>query len=193
MGKKTSFAKTVIGLGSLAVAGKVVYDKYRNTRDRFEKEEKRSAEDTVKKFNAICANRLVEYGEDEEFEGCEIQAVAAKVILDLSRASITRDVYVNFKCDGGSLLVVVPEDTNVVCDIEKVAGVVRNELEEYSSEQHTVYVIGALNFGKVEVIPVDLYDGSDDYEEEDGETDGEAGEEVNEEAGSVASDEVKED
>ena len=30
MAKKGSLLKTVIGLGSLAVAGKVAYDKYRN-------------------------------------------------------------------------------------------------------------------------------------------------------------------
>ena len=54
MAKKGSLLKTVIGIGSLAVAGKVAYDKYRNTKEKYVKEEKESADDVVKKYNAIA-------------------------------------------------------------------------------------------------------------------------------------------
>ena len=92
MAKKGSLLKTVIGLGSLAVAGKVAYDKYRNTKEKYVKEEKESADDVVKKYNAIAESKVIEI-QDEEFEGCEIKASASKVVLDLSLAVIEKDVY----------------------------------------------------------------------------------------------------
>ena len=133
MAKKGSLLKTVIGLGSLAVAGKVAYDKYRNTKEKYVKEEKESADDVVKKYNAIAESKVIEI-QDEEFEGCEIKASASKVVLDLSLAVIEKDVYINFKSQASSVVIVVPEGVNVTCDIEKVASRVRNEVINVDEE-----------------------------------------------------------
>ena len=162
MAKKGSLLKTVIGLGSLAVAGKVAYDKYRNTKEKYVKEEKESADDVVKKYNAIAESKVIEI-QDEEFEGCEIKASASKVVLDLSLAVIEKDVYINFKSQASSVVIVVPEGVNVTCDIEKVASRVRNEVINVDEEGiHTVYVIG-----NASVSNVDFYGDDEDFEDED--------------------------
>ena len=167
MAKKGSFLKTVIGLGSLAVAGKVAYDKYRNTKEKYVKEEKESADDVVKKYNAIAESKVIEI-QDEEFEGCEIKASASKVVLDLSLAVIEKDVYINFKSQASSVVIVVPEGVNVTCDIEKVASRVRNEVINVDEEGiHTVYVIGNASVSNVDIIPVDFYGEDEDFEDED--------------------------
>lgn len=167
MAKKGSLLKTVIGLGSLAVAGKVAYDKYRNTKEKYVKEEKESADDVVKKYNAIAESKVIEI-QDEEFEGCEIKASASKVVLDLSLAVIEKDVYINFKSQASSVVIVVPEGVNVTCDIEKVASRVRNEVINVDEEGiHTVYVIGNASVSNVDMIPVDFYGEDEDFEDED--------------------------
>ena len=167
MAKKGSLLKTVIGLGSLAVAGKVAYDKYRNTKEKYVKEEKESADDVVKKYNAIAESKVIEI-QDEEFEGCEIKASASKVVLDLSLAVIEKDVYINFKSQASSVVIVVPEGVNVTCDIEKVASRVRNEVINVDEEGiHTVYVIGNASVSNVDIIPVDFYGEDEDFEDED--------------------------
>lgn len=61
MAKKGSLLKTVIGLGSLAVAGKVAYDKYRNTKEKYVKEEKESADDVVKSIMQLQSLRSSRY------------------------------------------------------------------------------------------------------------------------------------
>lgn len=170
MAKKGSLLKTVIGLGSLAVAGKVAYDKYRNTKEKYVKEENESADDVVKKYNAIAESKVIEI-QDEEFEGCEIKASASKVVLDLSLAVIEKDVYINFKSQASSVVIVVPEGVNVTCDIEKVASRVRNEVSNVDEEGiHTVYVIGNASVSNVDIIPVDFYGEDEDFEDEDVET-----------------------
>ncbi|EEC58085.1 hypothetical protein BACPEC_01070 [[Bacteroides] pectinophilus ATCC 43243] len=167
MAKKGSLLKTVIGIGSLAVAGKVAYDKYRNTKEKYVKEEKESADDVVKKYNAIAESKVIEI-QDEEFEGCEIKASASKVVLDLSLAVIEKDVYINFKSQASSVVIVVPEGVNVTCDIEKVASRVRNEVINVDEEGiHTVYVIGNASVSNVDIIPVDFYGEDEDFEDED--------------------------
>lgn len=167
MAKKGSLLKTVIGLGSLAVAGKVAYDKYRNTKEKYVKEEKESADDVVKKYNAITESKVIEI-QDEEFEGCEIKASASKVVLDLSLAVIEKDVYINFKSQASRVVIVVPEGVNVTCDIEKVASRVRNEVINVDEEGiHTVYVIGNASVSNVDIIPVDFYGEDEDFEDED--------------------------
>jgi len=166
MAKKGSLLKTVIGIGSLAVAGKVAYDKYRNTKEKYVKEEKESADDVVKKYNAIAESKVIEI-QDEEFEGCEIKASASKVVLDLSLAVIEKDVYINFKSQASSVVIVVPEGVNVTCDIEKVASRVRNEVINVDEEGiHTVYVIGNASVSNVDIIPVDFYGEDEDFEAE---------------------------
>ena len=77
MAKKSKFAKVVVALGAIGVASKIAYDKYKNVKDDFVKEETASAEDDVKKYNAIFEKKVVEV-EDEEFMGCEVKAVGSK-------------------------------------------------------------------------------------------------------------------
>ena len=103
MAKK--FAKTLVGIGAAAVAGKVAYDKYKTVKEAFTKEENESVDAEVKKYNAIFEKKVVEV-EDEEFSGCEIKTVGAKAVLDLGLAVFEKDVYINFnsKCTKNATL-----------------------------------------------------------------------------------------
>ncbi len=174
MAKKKSFLKTALGLATVAVAGKVVFDKYKNTKEKFEKEENESASEEIKKYNAVATTKTVEV-EDEIFEGCEIKAIASKVIIDLSYATINKDVYINFKSNSSSVLIVLPDGVNATCDIEKVASKVSCEVENSDEDVNTVYIIGKATVSDVEILPFSAFtdveedeeDEEDDFAEDD--------------------------
>lgn len=165
MAKKNSLVKFVVGVGAIAVAGKVAYDKYVITKNKFVKEEDECKDDLIKKYNAIAEAKTIEI--EDEFEGCEIKAVASKVVLDLSTAIISKDVYINFKSDVSSVVIVLPEGINAVTDIEKIASRVLNAVENNDEENDiTVYIIGTSKFSAVDVVPANFYvDDADDIED----------------------------
>jgi len=168
MAKKKSFAKAFVGVTALAVTGKVVYDKYKILKTKFEKEEKESICDEVKKYNAVCTCKSVEI-EDEDFEGCEIKAIASKLILDLSLAVFEKDAYINFKSDASIVQIILPEGVNVTCDIENVASGIKNLVVNVDEDDiPTVFIIGKSTISSIEIIPANFYsDEDDDFEDED--------------------------
>ena len=168
MAKKKSIAKAFVGVTALAVAGKVVYDKYKILKEKFEKEETESICDEVKKYNAVCTSKSIEI-EDEDFEGCEIKAIASKLILDLSLAVFEKDAYINFKSDASIVQIILPEGVNVTCDIENVASGIKNLVVNVDEDDiPTVFIIGKSTISSIEIIPANFYsDEDDDFEDED--------------------------
>ncbi len=190
--KKGGLFKLVVGAGAVAVAGKVAYNKYKDTKEKFVKEENDSQELEIRKYNAIFENKVVEI-EDEEFLGCEVKTVGAKAVIDLGLAVFEKDVYINFSSTASVVTIILPEGVNATCDIDKKLSGVRNLVDNTDEEGvHTVYIIGKAICSNVEVIPVNFYvDDEDDYEDtdEDEETVAEADKEEKE----AATDPEKED
>ena len=159
MAKKNKFAKAVVALGAIGVASKIAYDKYKNVKADFVKEETASAEDDVKKYNAIF---------EKEFMGCEVKAVGSKAVIDLGLAVFERDVYINFSSSASTVTIILPEGVNVTCDVEKKLSGVRNLVENSDEDGvHTVYIIGKAVCSNVEIIPVNFYIDDDDFEDID--------------------------
>lgn len=163
---KNKFFKTVVTLGALGVASKVAYDKYKNVKSEFEKEENDSLGTEVKKYNAIFQNKVVEV-DDEVFTGCEVKAIGSKAVIDLGLAVFEKDVYIDFTSKASSVTIVLPEGVNAACDIEKRASVINNLVENTDEEGiHTVYVIGTADASRIQIVPVDFYvDDEDDFED----------------------------
>lgn len=163
---KNKFFKTVVTLGALGVASKVAYDRYKNVKSEFEKEENDSLGTEVKKYNAIFQNKVVEV-DDEVFTGCEVKAIGSKAVIDLGLAVFEKDVYIDFTSKASSVTIVLPEGVNAACDIEKRASVINNLVENTDEEGiHTVYVIGTADASRIQIVPVDFYvDDEDDFED----------------------------
>lgn len=158
--------KTVAGVGAIAVAGKVGYDKYKNVKKQFIQEENDSIDAEVKKYNAIFDKKVVEI-EDEEFTGCEVKVIGAKAVIDLGLAVFEKDVYINFTSTASNLTIILPEGVNAASDVEKTFSGVKNLVENVDEEGiHTVYVIGKAVLSNIEIIPVNFYvDDDDDFED----------------------------
>ena len=125
MAKKHGLAKVVLGVGAAAVAGKVAFDKFKQTKERFAKEENDSFDDEIRKYNAIGEKKVIEV-EDEVFAGCELKAVASKTVLDLGLAVFEKDVYINFSSNASSVTIILPEGVHATCDISRKKAGVKN-------------------------------------------------------------------
>lgn len=175
---KKKIAKTLVGVGAVAVAGKLAYNKYKKVKEEFAREEDESVSAEVKKYNAIFDRKIVEV-EDEEFCGCEVKAIAAKTVIDLGLASFEKDVYINFSSTASNVTIILPEAVNAACDIEKTVSGVRNLIENVDAEGvHTVYIIGKAVLSNVEIIPVNFYVDDDDFDDVLTEGDEEAAQET---------------
>ena len=185
--KKNGVLKLAVGIGAAAVAGKVAYDKVKAAKSKLTKEENDSAELEVRKYNAVCENRMVEI-EDEEFK-----AIASKMPLDLSLAVFEKDVYINFESICANVSIVLPDGVNVTCDIDKKLAKVGNYVENSDEDGiHTVYIIGKADLSKVEVVPVNFYvDDEDDYEDVEDESEDDFEEDFDEKAAFPESDDVE--
>ena len=190
--KKNGVLKLAVGIGAAAVAGKVAYDKVKAAKSKLTKEENDSAELEVRKYNAVCENRMVEI-EDEEFMGCEVKAIASKMTLDLSLAVFEKDVYINFESICANVSIVLPDGVNVTCDIDKKLAKVGNYVENSDEDGiHTVYIIGKADLSKVEVVPVNFYvDDEDDYEDVEDDLEDDFEEDFDEKAAFPESDDVE--
>lgn len=164
--KKGGFLKAAVGIGAAVVASKVAYDKYKETKEKFSKEEQDSLDLEIRKYNSIFDKKIVEI-EDEEFLGCEVKAIGSKLVLDLGLAVFEKDVYINFESIASSVTIILPEGVNVTCDIDRKLAGVRNLVDNVEEDGiHTVYIIGKAVTGSVEVIPVNFYV-DDDMDDED--------------------------
>lgn len=163
---KKKLAKTVVGLGALAVAGKLAYNRYKVVKEQYTREENESVDAEVRKYNAIFDKKIVEI-EDESFNGCEVKVVGAKAVIDLGLATFEKDVYINFSSTCSTVTIILPEGVNATCDIDKTCSGVRNLISNIDEEGiHTVYVIGKAVMSNVEVIPVNFYvDDDEDFED----------------------------
>lgn len=190
--KKNGVLKLAVGIGAAAVAGKVAYDKFKAAKSKLTKEENDSAELEVRKYNAVCENRMVEI-EDEEFMGCEVKAIASKMTLDLSLAVFEKDVYINFESICSNVSIVLPDGVNVTCDIDKKLAKVGNYVENSDEDGiHTVYIIGKADLSKVEVVTVNFYvDDEDDYEDVEDDSEDDFEEDFDEKAAFPESDDVE--
>lgn len=162
---KKNFLKTVVGIGAVAVAGKIAYDRFKSVREDYEIEEFETAEDEVKKYNALCQKK--EVIEDELFTGCEIKNICSSTIIDLGMATFEQDTYINFTSTCGSLEIIVPEGVNVVLDVDSTLSSVKSVVDNVDEEGiKTVYLIGKAVLSEVVAVPMNFYmDEDDDFEE----------------------------
>ena len=163
---KKGWLKAVVGIGAVAVAGKVAYDKLKTVREEYSKEESESVDAEVKKYNAVMDKKIVEV-EDEEFTGCEVKTVLSNTVIDLGLATFEKDVYINLTSKLSNLTIILPEGVNVAMDVEAAMSCVNSRVENTDEEGiSTVYVIGKAFMSRVEVLPVNFYvDDDGDFED----------------------------
>lgn len=150
-----------------AVAGlsiKLLSDKYKKLKREYAQEEEESFADPIKKYTAFFERRLVEVPEGE-FRGCELKALRSKLVLDLSRTDISKDVYISFTAKFSNISIIVPGSVKAEIDINKVFGDLMNYADNLGDDAPIVHVLGNSIASNIEILPENIY--IDDEEEED--------------------------
>ena len=157
--------KLAIGVAAAGVAVKIGRDKYKSKKRQYEEEELESAGDPIKKYTAFFDRKLVEIPAGP-FEGCELKAFSSKLILDLSRAEIVKDVYISFSAKGSTISIVTAKGVSVVTDISESLSKVKNHSEKKEKDKPVIYLIGNAIGSTIEVIPENVYLDDDEAEED---------------------------
>lgn len=150
-----------------AIAGlsiKLVSDKYKKLKREYAQEEEESLADPIKKYTAFFERRLVEVPKGE-FRGCELKSFHSKLVLDLSRTTISKDVYISFTAKFSNISIIVPSNVNAKLDINKILGDLMNYADNLGDEAPIVHVLGNSMASNIEILPENVY--IDDEEEED--------------------------
>ena len=167
--KEMSFTGKVLKIGAAAVitgiAVKYGMDKYRRKKKEYIKLEEDSKDDLIRKYTAFFDRKLVEI-EDGIFEGCELKTFSSKLVLDLSRATLEKDVYISIDVKGTSLTVVLPPGHGIKMDINNVFTKVTDHSKGIHSE-NTIYIIGRAWGSNIEIAPDTIYMDDDIKEEYD--------------------------
>lgn len=162
-----SFTSRILKVGAVAVVAgvaiKVSTDKYRQKKKEYAMLEDDSRYDLIRKYTAFFDRKLVEI-EDGPFEGCEIKSFGAKLVLDLSRAVIEKDVYISIDIKATSLIVILPAGQRAKTDFNNVFAKVIDNLENEESE-NTVYLVGKARGCKIEIVPEHIFMDNDAKEE----------------------------
>lgn len=91
--------------------------------------------------------------DDTVFEGCEATAVFGGVELDLRRAHINEDVYIEVCCVFGGAKIMLPEGVNVrVAATGMFGGVSDKHGAKNSDTAATVYIDGMCMFGGTDIL-----------------------------------------
>ncbi len=156
--------KIAIGAAALGIAVKLGYDKYKEKKKEYRKEEEDTKDDIIRKYTAFFDRKLVEV-EEGPFEGCELKAFSSKLILDMSRAKLEKDIYVSFDAKGSNLSIILPPGVNTNVDIARNLSRINNYSEKRAKNLHTVYIIGNAIGSSVEIVPENVYLDNDEEEE----------------------------
>ena len=157
--------KLAIGVAAAGVVIKIGRDKYKSKKKQYEEEELQSAGDLIKKYTAFFDRKLVEVPAGP-FEGCELKAFSSKLILDLTRADIEKDVYISFNAKGSVISIITAKGVSVVTDVTESLSKTKNHSEKKSKDKPTVYLIGNAIGSTIEIVPENVYLDDDEAEEE---------------------------
>ncbi|MBS4900417.1 MAG: hypothetical protein KHZ87_06635 [Clostridiales bacterium] len=155
----------VIALAAVAgLSVKLISDKYKKLKREYAQEEEGSLSDPIKKYTAFFERRLVEVPEGE-FRGCELKALHSKLVIDLSRTSIEKEVYISFTAKMSNISIIVPSKVRAELDVNKTFGDLMNYADNAGDDAPVIHVIGNSIASNIEILPENIY--IDDEEEEE--------------------------
>lgn len=89
---------------------------------------------------------------DDEFKGCELNAIFGEVICDLREAKINQDVVITASSVFGSTIVYVPSNVKVKVKSTPIFGGVDNHYKNSKEENTiTIYIDATCIFGGIEI------------------------------------------
>lgn len=89
---------------------------------------------------------------NEEFKGCELNAIFGGIKCDLRKAIIKEDVVINASAIFGGIEILMPDDVIVKVKSTPIFGATTNKASDSKNDKaHTIYVNSVSIFGGVEI------------------------------------------
>ncbi len=102
-------------------------------------------------LNATFSSQKLNY-DNEEFKGCNIDAVFGGVDIDLRNAKINKDVIINATSIFGGIDIHVPSDVKVKISSNAIFGGCENKTKNKNKDgEYTIYINATCLFGGVEI------------------------------------------
>lgn len=89
--------------------------------------------------------------ENEEFSGCDLNAVFGGIKCNIAKSSIKKDVIINASSIFGGIELIVPKGVNVKVNSTSIFGGVSNKIVNEKDNKVTVYVNANCLFGGVDI------------------------------------------
>lgn len=142
----------VAGTSAAAIAVKFAYEKAKEERLALKEEEEESSHDVIQKYNAFLQSRVITpyNSRIDEFEGCDVTAVCAEVVIDLRGCKISRDIYVSLKLRHSSVQILLPKDLGIELQGRNKLSRINNAADEEG--QNKLYLICDVLMSRVDIV-----------------------------------------
>lgn len=118
---------------------------------KIKKEIKKLSKNTDKEYCSTFGSQMVEF-DNEEFKGCNLNAVFGSTKCDLKEAIIKEDCVINASAIFGSVTILVPKDVNVKITSTPIFGGVSDERKKKVKDAKiTIYINATCMFGGIEI------------------------------------------
>lgn len=113
---------------------------------------KKKVEETKdkKEYIATFSSQDLKF-ENEEFSGCDLNAVFGGIKCNIAKSSIKKDVIINASSIFGGIDLIVPKGVNVKVNSTSIFGGVSNKIVNDKDNKVTVYVNANCLFGGVDI------------------------------------------
>lgn len=122
-----------------------------NINGKIKKEMKKLNKNTDKEYYATFGGQNLNFS-NEEFKGCNLNAIFGGIKCDLHDATLKKDVVINAYAIFGGITILVPDNINVKVVSTPIFGGVSDErTEKCNDSKITIYINATCMFGGVEI------------------------------------------
>lgn len=118
---------------------------------------------SIKEFFGLCSAKEIACSEGEEFTGMTVTSIMSAANVDVSKAKLGDDSFINLRNYFGLVTIKVPEGVNVKLDGWFQQSKVTNEAVDCGEDAPTIYVAAYCFCGCINVITDDGFE----YDDED--------------------------
>ncbi|MBQ9120614.1 MAG: hypothetical protein IJY09_11280 [Lachnospiraceae bacterium] len=171
--RKSVLGKVLGAAAVLAAVGALIKTYGAHRRKIAEQKEAATKDSSYKVYEVFCNGKSIEV--TEGFAGADIRCFVGGICLDLSKAELEKDVYIDLHNSFGGIEIKLPEGVNVSDEATCICGGVAKLVDDYEGEDvRTVHITGKTFFGGLAIrTEAKKHDIVGDYFEEESLKDGE--------------------
>ena len=118
---------------------------------KIKEEIKKLNKSNEKEYSAIFGGQNLNFS-NEEFKGCELNAIFGGIKLDIKDAILNEDIVIDASAIFGGITIYVPTNVNIKISSTPIFGGVSDERKNRNNDcERTIYINAVSMFGGVEI------------------------------------------